>query len=215
MTKIIGVDVDLTVADSDVSHWDWLKKVSLGVNKYDMDIHNGHWDYDLGKYFVLPFEIDSMDYWRLTDIYDEKPEYLPPILEHVGTTARENPWIPIRPVQPIQDSQRVLSKLKDMGWEILFISHIKGNHHKSKVEWLKKHFPFMDGFVATKEKYYVNSCCDVFVDDRNKHIMQSKATINIKFDTPYQQDMELDNNSVDLVAGGWFEIEEYLGGLYK
>ena len=29
---IIGVDVDLTVADSSISHWDWLQQVSEDGN---------------------------------------------------------------------------------------------------------------------------------------------------------------------------------------
>jgi 5'(3')-deoxyribonucleotidase len=208
MTNIIGVDVDLTVADSDVSHWDWLRKIGTRDSSVgeELDWEDGElWDYDLGKYFHMPIGVDSMDYWRLSDIYDEKPCETPLAVVHQVYT---------RPIQPLQDSQRVLSKLRDMGWEIVFISHIKGNHHKSKVEWLKRHFPFMDGFVATKEKYYANSCFDVFVDDRNKHIMQSKASVNIKFQTPYTQDVELEDNHVDFVAGGWSEIENYLKEIY-
>lgn len=189
---IIGVDVDLTVADSDISHWEWLKSVSTKAT--DHFVSPSKWDYDLGKYFQMPLGVDSMDYWRLEDIYDEKP----------STTPSAISWT--RPVMPIRGSQRALAKLSELGWEILFISHVKGNHHKSKVEWLKRMFPFMDGFIATKEKYYANACCDIFIDDRNKHINESNADINIKFDTPYTQDEDLLRPEWVFISDSWERI---------
>ena len=205
MSKVIGVDVDLTVADSDDSHWDWLGKVGV---QHTFPNKTQEVDYNLGNYFHLPDKVDSRDYWRLSDIYDEKPEYLRPVSGlSSGVFIR---WIPIRPVQPIKGSQRVLKDLKSEGWEILFISHIKGNHHKSKVEWLKRHFPFMDGFIATKEKHYANACCDIFIDDRNIHLNKSKAPFNIKFETPYLQDEPLEEGSVDLITRNWVQIGEWI-----
>jgi hypothetical protein len=49
---VIGVDVDLTVADSDISHWEWLKSISTKVT--DHFVSPSKWDYDLGKYFQMP-----------------------------------------------------------------------------------------------------------------------------------------------------------------
>ena len=195
---IIGVDVDLTVADSDLSHWNWLQQVSRDgdglcmPNGSSTDLLN----YDLGSYFDLPNHLDSMDFWRLSDIYDERPEETPLYITK---------QIHGRTIQPIKNSVQCLQSLSSQGWEIVFVSHVKGAHHKSKVEWLKRHFPFMDGFIATQEKHYVN--CDIFIDDRQNHLNKSSAEYKIKFDTVYEQDIEL--KYVDLISNDWVEIEEF------
>ena len=195
---IIGVDVDLTVADSSISHWDFLQQVSEDGNSC---MPSGVLDYDLSTYFNLPKYIDSMDFWRYDDLYDVKPRDLE--LEY--STKR----ITRRPIQPIKNSVQCLQSLSSQGWEIVFVSHVKGGHHKSKVGWLKRHFPFMDGFIATQEKHYVN--CDVFIDDRHNHLNSMDTYCKIKFDTVYEQDVELAH--VDLISNDWVEIEEFINKL--
>lgn len=196
--KVIGVDVDLTVADSDVSHWFWLSTISTSDTTYEED-WTSELDYNLGNYFTLPEGVDSMDFWRSEKVYDKFATF------NVNGKLFNN-----REIKPISGSQKALRELKELGYEILFISHIKGNHHKSKVEWLKRYFPFMDGFVATKEKHYVNSSCFAFIDDRNNHINQSKSLFNIKFNTTYQQSEELIPEMVDLVTNDWSQIANFL-----
>ena len=196
---IIGVDVDLTVADSSISHWDFLQQVSEDGNSC---MPSGVLDYDLSTYFNLPKYIDSMDFWRYDDLYDVKPCDL-----ELDYSAKR---ITRRAIQPIKDSVQCLQSLSSQGWEIVFISHIKGNHHKSKVNWLKRHFPFMDGFIATQEKHYVN--CDVLIDDRHNHLNNSSILIDkIKFDTVYEQSVELEH--ADLISNDWVEIEEFINKL--
>jgi hypothetical protein len=67
----------------------------------------------------------------------------------------------------------------------------------------------MDGFIATQEKGYV--ICDVFIDDRNNHLNSSAARHRIKFDTVYEQSVELAH--VDLISNDWVEIEEFINKL--
>jgi len=195
---IIGVDVDLTVADSSISHWDFLQQVSEDGNSC---MPSGVLDYDLSTYFNLPKYIDSMDFWRYDDLYDVKPCDL-----ELDYSAKR---ITRRAIQPIKNSVQCLQSLSSQGWEIVFISHVKGGHHKSKVGWLKRHFPFMDGFIATQEKGYVN--CDVFIDDRHNHLNSMDAYCKIKFDTVYEQSVELEH--VNLISNDWVEIEEFINKL--
>jgi 5'(3')-deoxyribonucleotidase len=181
---IIAVDVDLTVADSDISHWDWLQRQCLSFDTEMPAVDDI--SYDLGSYFDLPSRVDSMSFWREESLYDESPQF------------------GFRPIMPIKGSIDALRILSNGGWEIVFVSHVKGNHHKSKVEWLKRHFPFMSGFVATKEKKYVD--CDILIDDRNLHLNSSNAQHKIRFETHYDQDIKLNQSHLSLITDDWFKI---------
>lgn len=196
---IIGVDVDLTVCDSDLSHWDWLQQVSKDGDNLCMP--EGTLSYDLSSYFNLPNYIDGMEFWRSDDLYDARP-----CDEELVLSGKH---IIRRPIQPIKNSVQCLQSLSEQEWKIVFISQIKGSHHKSKYEWLQRHFPFMDGFIATKEKHYVD--CDVFIDDRHNHLNDNNAEWKIKFDTRYEQSVELEH--VDLISNNWIEIEEFINKL--
>ena len=179
--SVIAVDVDLTVCGIDILWWNWL--CSVTNSKYmPMPKEEGKVNYNLSKYFEDKLEKvgrDGLDFFRQEGVYDFAPV--------------------------IKDSEQVLKYLKGQGHEIVFVSAVKGNHHKSKYNFLKRHFPFMDGFVATKEKNYVN--CDIIIDDRNVFLNKVTCDTKIKFYTPYQQCEELKNNKVLLVKS-WFEVME-------
>lgn len=173
---IIAVDVDLTVCPVDIYWWKWLNaqyKTDFEYpdpSHYDQKLLN----YDLGDYFYglpEPYEnFNSIYYFRSDSLYD----YIK---------------------YPISESVNGLKNLSSLGHRIVFVSHIKGNHHKSKYRWLKKNFPFMDGFLATQEKEYVKA--DYLIDDRNSHLNNFKIgnprSRVIKFKTNFEQCQELDN----------------------
>lgn len=169
MPKIIAIDCDLPLAASDVTWWEWMCSVT-GTDQRRLptgDVWIQGVDYNLGSYFDLELEnnnVDPMDFWRATNVYD---------------------W-----VKPIKYSQEALVRLKEAGYTIVVVSHIKGNHHKSKYNWLKRHYgDTIDAFVATKEKWTVK--CDYLIDDRISHLNSMPEEVTrIQFATPYTQDVQ-------------------------
>lgn len=182
--KIIAVDVDQTVVRSDL-HW----KKYLEINSsFDKDLFNRHKrenyvHYDLSKYsenFHHPVDNSPFDFWRNSHAYCD--------------------------MKPIEGSVEALEALsKD--FDIIFVSALKGDHHKSKFYFLRKYFPFMKGFLGTKEKGYVLK--DYFIDDRNK-FLNSEINENvklIKYETFYGQCENL-KNDIWLETSNWQEIAE-------
>lgn len=91
--------------------------------------------------------------------------------------------------KPIEGSVEALEKLSKC-LRIVFISSIKGNHTKSKYYWLKEHFPFMEGYIATKEKYLMNNSVVAHIDDRKSMLKGFDFEKRILFNTPYEQEVE-------------------------
>lgn len=141
--KIIAVDVDGTVVDSG-SHFSlWMTRQSWFRDKFADP--SEALDYAWTKY--TPWEgIDlspehvqlAKDWWKRENLYDV--------------------------MSPIHGVVESLEELHELGHKIIFASHCEGHHGKSKVNFLKKYFPFMSGFLATRQKQFVR--CDVLVDDR-------------------------------------------------
>lgn len=155
----IGCDVDLVVVGSDEYWLEWLQKVT------DKSLPEPPTEYDLTKHFEEELKyngVDGFHWWRQEGIYDSMAPY-PSAIE-------------------------VLNKWKDFGDEIIFISTVKGNHHKSKYNMLSKYFDF-DGFLATKEKHHVD--VDVMIDDKleviDDFLAHRPTTIPILFPTRYNQ----------------------------
>lgn len=129
--------------------------------------------YNLGECFGIPER--ALDFWRATDLYDC--------------------------VLPIAGSVEALKKISET-CDLVFVSAIKGNHTKSKYYFLKAHFPFMKGYVATKEKYLVR--CDAIIDDRLENLSKMPDdVITIQYDTPYRQDV---NFTPDLKFSDWGQV---------
>lgn len=168
MALIAVIDVDLTVFPSDKHWWDWMF-VKMGYMPEDfpntthrlLDYNLANEVRDMGYTEIT--KINSLDFWRQENVYDD--------------------------MEPLEGSVEALRALHEQGWEIVFVSALKGNHHKSKYNALKKHFPFMDGLVGTKEKQYVR--CDLAVDDRLSYLNKYahlNASDRFLFSTPYKQD---------------------------
>ena len=185
MNKICCVDVDLTVVDIGESWLNWLNHMSgLSLTMEDC-IPN----YGFGDYFTDALKNVSMspyDYFRQEGLYDT--------------------------LEPIKGSVEALRRLKEHGWDIVFVSHIKGNHHKSKYNFLKRYFPFMEGFLATQEKHYVKH--DMLIDDRNKSLNAAdENAILVKMHTPYDQCQLLEREVWSLE--NWGEFEQFIEEVIK
>lgn len=141
--KIICFDVDNTVVDSGSYFSQWLD--------------NQGWFYDCFKDPVLSREYAFSEYtpWEGIGLH---PQY---VQLAKNWWKQKNLYIGM---EPIPGAVEALRELHEEGHTIIFASHCEGNHAKSKVEFLKFFFPFMSGFLATRQKHFVR--CDVLVDDR-------------------------------------------------
>lgn len=155
----------------------WLHWLLEKGDKECVIIPNDVIDYNLSVYF--PEVEDPYDFWRTEDVYDR--------------------------LSPLPNAEKVINSLCKRH-DVVFVSAIKGNHHKSKYNFLKKHFPDMAGFIATKEKQFVR--CDVMIDDRHTFLNKSTAKHNIMLETRYTQDEAL--NKVVSHCEDWEHIGKVL-----
>jgi 5'(3')-deoxyribonucleotidase len=160
MRRIVAVDVDQTIVDTAYPWWQWLENISGKGLPYDVVSST----YDFTKMYETELRemgIDGLDYWRQKNLYDD-----------------------LEPLPYAVEALELVSKIGD----VIFVSVLKGDHHKSKYYFLKKHFPFMQGLIGTKEKRFVH--CDMAIDDRNENLDQFRKYNNceiVRFDTPHGQ----------------------------
>ena len=178
MNKIIVVDVDGTVVNPYHLWWSWMEhitKESKSFPSLDEPI-----EYNLSEYFSEEFSQigrDPMDFWRGDNLYDF--------------------------LSPIEGSVEVLWSLFEKGFKIHFASHCKGGHMKSKVNFLKRHFP-MNAFYATQEKEGL--VCDIIIEDRVDIINRfSDDKLKIILESPFTQE-EPPLNDLPYVVSNWRDI---------
>lgn len=97
---------------------------------------------------------DPLDFWRDENLYDN-----------------------LVPMEGAVEKLGLLSKY----FGIVFVSRLKGNHHRSKVYFLKEHFPFMTGFIGTHEKYLLNDSLVAMVDDLEDNLVKFDSDKRILF----------------------------------
>jgi 5'(3')-deoxyribonucleotidase len=109
---------------------------------------------------------------------------------------------------PIKGSVEKLKALSEY-FDIVFISANKGTHTKSKYYWLKEHFPFMKGYMATKEKYLMNDSVVAMIDDRKDILKGFDLEKRVIYSTPYQQTSEC---PVSFLIESWetFSVRAFL-----
>lgn len=178
--RIACIDVDMTVVDIGTTWLDWLNNMT-GKNLTMLDCE---YDYNLGRFFeedLKKLRMRPCDYFRSNTLYDT--------------------------LKPIKGSVEALRWFKGQGWDIVFVTHVKGSHSKSKHNFLKRYFPFMDGYVVTKEKHYVKH--DMLIDDRNNFLNRvDPSALAIKISTPYSQNEELKRKGV-LSVHRWENFKLY------
>lgn len=101
-------------------------------------------------------------------------------------------------LNPMEDSRDILETLSAF-YNIVFASHVEGEHGKSKVGFLKKYFPFMNGYAATRQKNIIRSSYNI--DDRVIHLNNlGEETIPLLFETSW------DNPDHELQTVRWDNI---------
>ena len=161
---IIGVDVDLTIVNSDYGLVDWCSKLSAAPLTFrDVFTQTG-----------LPYEFFTLypdvtieqviEYWSQENLYDD--------------------------MEPMADSVNTLRELHRDGHQIVFVSALTGLHYNSKLNFLKRHFPFMSGFIGTHQKQFAK--VDILIDDRMENL---NACLNagikpVLYSSPYKQNVE-------------------------
>jgi 5'(3')-deoxyribonucleotidase len=184
MVKVAAIDCDQTVVDSAYPWYEWLELKTKAGYEY-RDVCSTYNFSDVYAEIWRDKEISGhpYDFWRGKNIYDN--------------------------LYPLPGSVEALAALKERGWDIVFVSTIKGDHHKSKYNFLKKHFPFMDGFIATKEKGYVNA--RLVIDDRNSCLnLFGEDVIKIKKVTPFDQDVALNGDGAFASFNYWSTFKAYI-----
>lgn len=92
-------------------------------------------------------------------------------------------------LKPIKNSVEVLQEFKEK-FDIIFVSSCFAGHVESKINFIRKYFPFNKGFISTHEKKYVY--CDIIIDDYSYNldcIKEFNNTINtIQYKTILNQD---------------------------
>lgn len=181
------IDIDLTFVDSVTSPTGWLAWLNSmsGKNRTAEELN---WSYSLGKAFaddLKHLRVDPMDWWRYPGIYDL--------------------------MQPMNGAVDAVVHLHNLGYDIVFVSHVKGQHAKSKHNLIKRTVPVPYRFVSTKEKDTVRSGTgnDIFIDDRHEYINQSDARFKFKFNTKWTQFVELNDIGV-VVVDTWKEFEDFV-----
>lgn len=97
---------------------------------------------------------DPLDFWRDENLYDN-----------------------LIPMEGAVEKLEQLSKY----FGIVFISRLKGQHHKSKVYFTKKWFPFQVGFIGSHEKWLMNDSVVAMVDDLEDNLSKFEAHKRIHF----------------------------------
>lgn len=166
MDKIIAVDCDLVLVDTATG---WFHDLSSKYKFKDSrevakGLISGKFPYDLSKLFSIPEDEDQYAYWKSSTLYSG--------------------------LKPIENSVEVLSHLKDVGYKVVVVSRVTGDHASSKCKWIKKYFPFVDGILLTgankKEKSYVR--CDYVIDDSLEQLVEFPEEVTkLHYETPYYQ----------------------------
>lgn len=169
----IAVDVDLTIVDTGAA---WLEYLRNKTGRH-IQVPDRNIPYNFGELAPELSSEEVMGFWHCENLYDN--------------------------LEPIHGAVEAIEKLHDKGHEIIFVSHVIGNHYESKRLFLNRFFPFHKGFVATEAKHLVKM--DVLIDDRNSNLNACKreGIIPLRYDTPYTQCQEGDHqymNQWDIVC---------------
>ena len=183
----IGIDLDLTIFDTDRGWCEWLYRNSTDhdLSRYMEDLLNDNVDYNLANYFTMKDGVDSFSYWSEESTYEDCN-----IFPH---------------------AKRFIQDLYEANCEIVFISYCMGckNQIGHKIDRLKKEFDFLlpedFNFMPARKKGLVK--CDLLVDDRNEFLSQMSQDVKlIKYNTPYRQNVPLDREHI--VCNNWYQVED-------
>ena len=92
-------------------------------------------------------------------------------------------------VDPLNDAQNVINKLKKQGHEIYIVTDSIPCIFEEKVNWIKFHFPEIDEahIISMKHKWLFR--CDVMVEDKIDNLLGGHHYERICFDWPWNRDV--------------------------
>lgn len=161
--KILAIDVDDTIVNPDWKVWLDEKKGSYSSLLDDEGKPLDKLPFALGEFYKSWIDFDPYDFWRSETLYDD-----------------------LTPLEGVVESLKDLSSY----FSIVFVSRLKGFHHGSKVRFVKKHFPFMSGFVGTHEKWILNDSVVAMIDDQQYNLKGFDFQKRIWFNGQYTQKEE-------------------------
>jgi 5'(3')-deoxyribonucleotidase len=183
MNKTIAVDVDGVVIDIGPH---WLKYLSSSYWRKD-DSYNIRIGESLPYNLTELFNVrnsswnNGFEWWDNFELYDI--------------------------LAPRIDAVQYLPAIRKLGYEIVFVSKVIGNHGASKERFIKRWFPDHHAIVFTESKQYCK--CDMLIDDSFKNLNSMPKEVEcLKFRMDYKE-KELPTRDYTLVSG-WEEINNIL-----
>lgn len=158
--RLLGVDVDDCIVNPNWKQWLDEKKGSYSALLDSQGEPLEKLPFALGKLYEPWIDFDPYDFWRSETLYDD--------------------------LEPLDGVVESLEKLSNY-FGIVFVSRLKGFHHGSKVRFVKKHFPFMTGFVGTHEKWILNGGLTAMIDDQQYNLKEFDFNKRIWFNGQYTQ----------------------------
>lgn len=153
---IICFDVDNTVIPSGDLMGKWLAKQQWFQDCFESDEQAN--EYATTRYtpwegINLPkyWQEKAMAWWKQEGLFDD--------------------------MRPTDEVMAAIESIHQAGHTVVFASHVEGAHAKSKVQCLKRWFPYMEAFLATRQKHFVR--CDYLVDDRASNLIRVSADSRI------------------------------------
>jgi len=167
--RLLSVDVDLVCCPSDKAWDEWLRLETFKhfLDNFSNELTKYPWDYMEKTKGALPY--------NLAELY--------PYVKDPMSFWRELDYSTLTPIEGSVEALQELSK----HFGITFLSSCKGGHFKSKYYWLEKHYPFLEGFLATKKKYLVNDSVVAHTDDRLDMLAGFDLHKRVLYETPYTQ----------------------------
>jgi 5'(3')-deoxyribonucleotidase len=142
----VAIDVDLTVVDT-LNPW-----LFWFYNKCGARVLNENGSYDLVPEMKELQKLTGhehfhpFDFWHKKDLYDK--------------------------LNPLDGAVEAVKRLKNNGYNVIFVSQSVPEHTNSKISFLNKHFPSADGFISTHDKHFVDY--SVLIDDKLEHLYMGK-----------------------------------------
>ena len=90
-------------------------------------------------------------------------------------------------VKPFKHAQRSIQKLINDGHQVYFVTSAIPKTYGEKVEFIKRHFPYIDDahIAAMKHKHLFR--CDVMVEDCLQHLLAKPYYHRVLIDQPWNQ----------------------------
>ena len=120
----------------------------------------------------------------------------------------------LKSLEPVEQSQWGIRYLVQQGFNVILATATKPSCFNTKVEWIKKNFPFIktSDIVCVPSKNILKA--DVLIDDCPDQLISSLGCTRICFDKPWNKNMHDEVYDIHR-AKTWEEIVSYVMNAYK